>query len=165
MEVTTPSGVAIVSAGHRHAGILPRHKTRTPNTSEAERTGDGGADRLRGPPAPRGKPRIITVDVGKHRPTQCSSRRMAAKQGRTPQGGVSSRASGAIAGPATCIMPPPTMAAAVLSRSLRHPDPPGTAKQPQPPPAPKGLRRAAPVLAMPDPEARPSGSGAAIVKP
>ncbi|XP_044950800.1 uncharacterized protein LOC123401136 [Hordeum vulgare subsp. vulgare] len=97
MEVTAPSRVAGVSAGHRRAGISYRPKTRTPNTSKAEQTGDGGADRRRPPPAPRGKPRIITVDEGKHRPTQCSSRLMAAKQGQTLQGGALSRASGAVA--------------------------------------------------------------------
>ena len=95
-----------------------------PKTAEAEQTGDGEADRQRGPPAPRGKPRIVTVDVGKHRPAQCSSCWMAARQGQPSHG---TRRAGLVAPsrrPATCTLPPPTMAAAAPARSLRHPDPP-----------------------------------------
>ncbi|XP_048556510.1 uncharacterized protein LOC125537259 [Triticum urartu] len=160
MEVTAPSGVAVVSAGHRS----PRPKTRTPNTVEAEQTGDGEADCRRGPSAPRGKPRFVTVDVGKYRPAQSSSRQMAAKQGHPPQGVASSRGSGAVAG--TCHL---HLAAADHGRCRGDPQPPppgSTRAQPSSRSrTPKGSCRAARVLATPGPEARPSGSGAAVAKP
>uniref|UniRef100_A0A8R7U185 Uncharacterized protein n=1 Tax=Triticum urartu TaxID=4572 RepID=A0A8R7U185_TRIUA len=124
MEVTAPTGIAVVSAGHRHAGIWPGPGPE-PQTTEGEQTGYGEADRRRGPPALRGKPRIITVDIGKHRPTQSSSSRMLADKAshhrRTRRAGLVAPSRG----PAACTLPSPSMAAAALARSLRRPNPLG----------------------------------------
>ena len=140
-QVSPLSAQAIAAQGFRPA------QDQNPKTAEAEQTGDGEADRQRGPPAPRGKPRIVTVDVGKHRPAQCSSCWMAARQGQPSHG---TRRAGLVApsrGPATC-----TFAAAAPARSLRHTDLPGHSQAAAAAP-PKG--RAAPAACSPRQVQRP----------
>ena len=140
------SAQAIAAQGFRPA------QDQNPKTAEAEQTGDGEADRQRGPPAPRGKPRIVTVDVGKHRPAQCNSCWMAARQGQPSHG---TRRAGLVVPsqrPATCTLPPPTMAAAAVTRSLRHLDPPGHSQAAAAAP-PKG--HAAPPVCSPRQVQRP----------
>lgn len=132
-----------------HSDFTQAQDHRPPKNAEAGQTGDWEAYRRRGPPAPRGRPCIVTVYVGKHGPRSAAaagwlpnkfSHRRGARRGRPN-------------GPVTCTLPPPTMAAAASARSIRHPDPLGPSQAAAAAP-PQG--HAAPLACSPHQAQRPN---------